>query len=170
MQKIIFKPNNKYIRNNAKDTRIIILWNKLKNDFPDKFKTDNDIWNENRFLLNQHIEKYNCLPILSENNTEVEIRLIKYIERQKQNIRLKKGLVIKEPYYSYWQEFCIKFPDLKITYNEIKDENWKTILEEVIDYILTNDHKRPSSESTNSAITFVRLANPAWIKLSVTDL
>lgn len=165
-QKLIFKNTDiidKIISNNEKhilnDKETIKLWEYLKANFPNRFKTHNNIWDENRNLLCQYIEENNCLPILSENNTEIEIRLINFIERQKQNVRLKNGLVIKEPYNSYWEEFCVQFPELKITYNEIKDENWKNILEEVIEYILTHENKRPSSESKNSREAFLG----AWI-------
>ena len=157
MQKIIFNNTNntKYDRNIRNNADIKKMWETLKITFPDKFKTHNDIWIENKLLLKEYINYNNQLPILSENNTEIEIRLIKYIDRQKQNIRLKRGLVIKKPYIDYWEEFCIQFPELKITYNEIKDENWKSILEEVIEHILTHENKRPSSESTNPREAFL---------------
>jgi len=157
MQKIIFNNTNntKYDRNIRNNADIKKMWEILKISFPDKFKTHNDIWIENKLLLKEYTKYNNQLPILSEKNTEIEIRLIKYIERQKQNIRFKKGLVIKKPYIDYWEDFCIKFPELKITYNEIKDENWKSILEEVIDHILTHEYKRPSSESTNPREVFL---------------
>jgi len=124
-------------------------WNLLKTTYPHEFITHEIKWLENRQLLLTYInDNHNKLPIINDHNTALEILLIKYIERQKQNIRLKKGLVIKKPYNTYWNKLCIIFPELNIYYNDITKSEWmKNKLE--CEAFMISENRRPSSESSD---------------------
>lgn len=143
-QKYIFNNINKSI-----DEDKIIKWNRLKKTYPREFITHDKEWLINRQLLLDYSNEHNKLPIKNDKNTQIEINLIKYIERQKQNIRLNRGLVIKNPYIDYWNEFCVKFPELGTAYDDIIKAEWRNNKIECINF-MTNENKRPSSESSNT--------------------
>ncbi len=138
---------NKY-KNVMKIEQYRFIFLNFMNKYIKLFETHENIWINNKNLLVKYIKDNGNLPIISNENTKAEIKLIKYIERQKQNIRLKRGLVIKEPYHSYWQQFCIQFPILNITYEDICDQTWRQNQIECRKFMIVNS-KRPSSESKN---------------------
>lgn len=149
------KQNYLKLKNVMKNKDIQILWENFVENHSIYFKDNYDIWKNNLMDLIEYIKTNNKKPSSKSNDKNTE-KLNRWLFSQKRNYKKNKEIMKNNEIRVLWEDFLKEYS----IYFKESNEIWESMLNNVIEYIKTNQ-KRPSNMSSDSNIK--QMAQ--WIQL-----
>ena len=109
-------------------------WEKFMNDYEELFKTNEELWNENKNKVIDYVKEYNILPSRHSKDNEIKT-LGSWINNQKKNYKNNKEIMKNKEIRKEWEKFMNDYEELFKTNEELWNENKN----KVIDYIKENN-------------------------------
>ena len=141
-QKAKYK-NNKEI---MKNEEIKKEWERFINEYNKLFKTNEELWYENKNKVIDYFKEYNILPSTIDKDNEIK-KLGIWINNQKKNYKNNKEIMKNEEIRKEWEKVMNDYEELFKTNEELWNENKN----KVIDYFKENNIL-PSSHSKYNEI------------------
>ena len=121
-------------------------WERFINEYNKLFKTNEELWYENKNKVIDYIKEYNKLP--SHENKEIEIKKLgKWISHQKTNYKNNKVIMKNEEIRKEWEKFMNDYEELFKTNEELWNEHKNKVIDYIKEYNIL-----PSSYSKNKNI------------------
>jgi superfamily II DNA or RNA helicase len=130
-----------------KQPEIVKFWEeKVLNRFPQKFKSNSEIWFENSTGCTRYFDTYNRKPRQNKGNEE-ERKYGRWLSTQISNYKRKKGEMKKSNIRRFWEENYI-YNEKYSKFVTTKKDKWLIKFNKYKQFIIDN-RRRPSSSSKN---------------------
>lgn len=132
------------------------IWEGFIEKYKSYFLSNEEVWENNLENVKKYIDINNKKPTRCDKNKQIII-LANWINSQSTNYKTKYQIMSNEEIYNKWTEFINNQKYKK--YFQSNEDEWNNKLNEVIQYIDTND-KKPSNKSINKHVKTL----DSWIK------
>jgi DNA-directed RNA polymerase subunit H (RpoH/RPB5) len=140
------KNNYKNNENIMKDENIRKLWERFVNEYPQVFRTYEDVWKENLEWVRQYVVTNSNLPSGKDKDAIIK-QYGSWVSTQKDNYKNNEKSMKDENIRKLWERFVNEYPQVFRTNEDV----WKENLEWVRQYVVTNSNL-PSGKDKDAII------------------